>query len=341
MSKKILAVAAAAALVAGLAGCSGGSVGSTSAGAAADGSPLSFAYVPKALNIGYFNAAEAGAMRAAEELGVDLKSSGPTTIDPSSQIPFINTLAQQKTDVVLLAANDPDAVVPALEQAGKRGTRFVTFDADAAGGRAMFVNQATFEDVAATQVKLISDQLGGTGQIAILSGSNTSPNQNTWVELMQEELKKPEYAGLELVKVAYGDSTADKTTQETLGLLQQFPDLKGIIVPDVVGLPTAAQVIDSKGLSGTVKLTGVALPSAMREFVKSGTVESFSLWDVDKLGYLTMYAGYALATGEVTGAEGETFDAGDMGTITIGADGEIELGTSLVLDSTNIDDYDF
>lgn len=225
-----------------LVGCASGSPGAVGP-EVEDGAEASYAFVPKALNIGYFNAAQVGAELAAEELGVSIKSSGPTTVDPSSQIPFINTLAQQRTDIVLLAANDPNALVPALEQANERGVRFVTFDADTDGGRSLFINQATFEDVAATQVELISEQLGGKGQIAIVSGSNSSPNQNRWVELMQEELEKPEYAELELVKIAYGDSVADKATQEALGLLQQYPDLAGIIAPDVVALPTIAQVI--------------------------------------------------------------------------------------------------
>src|SRR6266511_1667586 len=45
-----------------------------------------------------------------------------------------------------------------------------------------------------------------------------------------------------------------------------------------------------------------------------------------KLGYLAAYAAAALASGQITGKEGETFKAGNLGTKSIGADGEILLG---------------
>lgn len=349
MRKWFLAVLALVALVAAV-GCGSDDSSSSSTSSGSDGGTttaaeapkdVKIAYVPKALNIAYFSSAQKGAEQAAQQEGVELKVAGPTTLDPSSQIPFINTLSQQGMDVIMLAANDPNALVPALNRAEAAGTKFVTFDSDVARGRAIFVNQATVASTAETLVRLISDQMGGRGEVAILSGTSTSTNQNAWVDAMKEELKKPDYAGLELVKVAYGDSVPEKATSETLGLLQQHPNLGGIISPDAVGLPTAANVLDQKKLGGKVKLTGLALPSSMKKFVKDGTVESFGLWDVEKLGYLGFYASYNLAQGTITGAEGETFEAGDLGEYTIGANGEVVLGPLLVFDRANIDQYDF
>jgi rhamnose transport system substrate-binding protein len=318
---------------------SGAEGGATATEAAKD---VKIAYLPKALNISYFTVAQEGAEKAAAEVGVDLKVAGPTSLDPSSQVPFINTLAQQGMDVILLAANDPNAIVPAMKRASDpQGTKFVTFDSDVAEGRSIFVNQVSVESTGSTLVKLISEQMGGTGKVAVLSGTSTSTNQNAWVDAIKAEMAKPEYSGLELVKVAYGDSVPEKATQETQALLQQFPDLGGIISPDAVGLPTAARVLDNKGKGGTVKLTGLALPSSVREYVKNGTIPSFGLWDVEKLGYLGFYASYNVATGAITGAEGETFEAGELGEYTVGANGEVVLGPMLVFTKENIDQYDF
>lgn len=49
----------------------------------------------------------------------------------------------------------------------------------------------------------------------------------------------------------------------------------------------------------------------------------------------------ALASGRITGTEGETFKAGDMGTFTIGKDSVITLGKPTVFDNKNIDQFDF
>ena len=72
----------------------------------------------------------------------------------------------------------------------------------------------------------------------------------------------------------------------------------------------------------------------MRKYVKDGTVEQFSLWNPKELGYLGSYAAAALASGQITGAEGEKFKAGDLGEYTVGKDGEVILGPPTVFDKT-------
>jgi rhamnose transport system substrate-binding protein len=79
----------------------------------------------------------------------------------------------------------------------------------------------------------------------------------------------------------------------------------------------------------------------MRKYVKDGTVKQFELWDPSKLGYLCAYTAAALASGQITGKEGETFKAGKLGEKTIGKDGAILLGPPQVFDAQNIDQFNF
>jgi rhamnose transport system substrate-binding protein len=79
----------------------------------------------------------------------------------------------------------------------------------------------------------------------------------------------------------------------------------------------------------------------MRKFVQDGTVKSFALWDPSKLGYLATYTAAALASGQITGAEGEKYKAGELGDYTIGAKGEVVLGPPTVFTKDNIDKFDF
>ena len=158
---------------------------------------------------------------------------------------------------------------------------------------------------------------------------------------MKDELSKPEYTKFKLVKVAYGNDDDQKSFQETQGLLQAYPNLKGIISPTTVGIAAAARYLQGSKYKGKVKLTGLGTPNQMRDFVKDGTVEGFELWDPAKLGYLAAYAAAALASGQITGAEGEKFTAGDLGEYTIGKNGEIILGPPTVFDKNNIDEFNF
>ena len=305
-------------------------------------SGLKISYLPKQINNPYFTVADGGGKVAVTELKGVYKEVGPSDASASSQVSYINTLSQQGTDVIVTSANDPNAICGALKQARAAKAKVVTFDSDTDPScRDMFINQVTAQGIAENQVKLISDQIGGAGKIAILSATPNATNQNAWIELMKKELKKPEYSKIQLVTTAYGNDDDQKSFQETQGLLASNPDLKGIISPTTVGVAAAARYLSGSQYKGKVALTGLGTPNQMRQYVKDGTVKNFALWKPADLGYLAAYAGAALASGQIVGAEGEKFKAGKLGEYTVGKDGAVVLGPPTVFDASNIDQFNF
>jgi rhamnose transport system substrate-binding protein len=298
--------------------------------------------IPKQLGNPYEETEHSGVTEALEELGGSNRISGPTDAGASSQVSIINSSVQQKPDALIIAGNDPNAIAPALKQADQRGVKVVSMDSDVApDARTVFINQTSAPLIGKGQVELISKQIGGKGEIAILSATANSPNQNTWIKFMKEELKKPAYKDVKLVKVAYGDDDDQKSFQETQGLLQAYPNLKGIIAPTTVGVSAAARYLSKSPKKGKVKLTGLGTPNQMRKFVKDGTVDEFALWVPKDVGYLAGQAAAALVSGVITGKEGETFKAGRLGERKIGPNGEIILGPPTGFNEQNIDDFDF
>ncbi|WP_327365588.1 rhamnose ABC transporter substrate-binding protein [Streptomyces sp. NBC_01217] len=304
---------------------------------------LTVAFLPKQVNNPYFTSADKGGQKAVEELGSTYKETGPSSAtDTSGQVSYVNTLTQQQVDAMAVSAQDPGALCTALKQAMSNGIKVVTYDSDTKPDcRDAFVSQASAESLGRSEVKLLAEQIGFKGEIAILSAAQTATNQNTWIEFMKDELKKPEYKDMKLVKVAYGNDDAQQSFQQTQGLLQEHPDLAGIISPTTVGIKAAAQYLSGSKYKGKVKLTGLGTPNDMRKYVKNGTVEGFELWDPAKLGELAAHTAVALSSGQITGKEGETFKAGAMGSFTIGKDGVIDLGEPTVFDQKNIDNYNF
>jgi rhamnose transport system substrate-binding protein len=328
-------------------GTSGGS-----ATAAADGTKANAAapykkgmkvvQIPKQLGNPYEDIEDNGTKTAITSLGGTFTRKGPTDAGASTQVPIIQSTVQQKPDAIIIAGNDPDAVAPALKQAMQRGIKVVTQDSDVAkDARTVFVNQATVQTIGADEVKILSQQIGGKGDIAILSATANAPNQNSWIKVMKTELAKPENQGMKLVKVAYGDDDDQKSFQETQGLLSAYPNLKGIISPTTVGIAAAARYLSKSPKKGKVALTGLGTPNQMRKFVKDGTVKEFGLWNPADVGYLGGMAAAALVSGQITGAEGESFKAGKLGSRTIGKDGEVILGPLTRFNAQNIDKFDF
>lgn len=314
--------------------------GAAEAPAAAGGA--NYVLVPKNLGNPYFDAANNGAQAAAKELGVTVTYQGSSTADATEEIQLLNSLIAQKVDGLAVSANDSDALVPTGKAAMDAGIPVVTWDAAIApGGRTVHINQATAEGIGRGQIELVSKLIGGEGEIAILSATSTAPNQNEWIKWMNDELTKPEYANIKLVATVYGDDDDEKSYNEALGLFKTYPNLKAIIAPTTVGIAASARAVQDQNLIGKVAVTGLGLPSQMRDYVKSGACPAFALWNPEDLGYLAIYTLHAIASGQIEGKPGDTFSAGKLGQYTIDDKGEVLLGPPFVFDPTNIDNFKF
>nr|WP_308798497.1 rhamnose ABC transporter substrate-binding protein [Agromyces protaetiae] len=338
----MVAVAASAALV--MTGCaSDGGGGGEGGGSGSDGDQT-ITFIPKQLNNPYTDVVLGGGEEGAEAAGfASSEVVGPLDASASSQVSFINAETQAGTNVIVIAANDPDAVCSSLEEARAGGAKIVAFDSDTNPDcRDVFISQVVAKDVALIQVELIAEQIGGSGEIAILSATANATNQNEWIKYIEEELdSNPDYADITLVAKVYGDDDDTKSFQEAQGLMQAYPNLKGIISPTTVGIAATARYLSTSEYKGQVALTGLGLPNEMRPFVKDGTVTEFALWDPAQLGYVSAFAGKALADGTITGAEGDTFEAGELGEREVGEGGVVIVGPPTVFNADNIDDYDF
>ena len=107
-------------------------------------------------------------------------------------------------------------------------------------------------------------------------------------------------------------------------------------------MAAAKLVQDTEGCN--VKITGLGLPSEMLEYTGEGkSCPYFYLWDMQLLGKLSAYATIALINGDITGAEGETYTAGDLGeyTITKADDGgtQVILGPLFKFDESNVEEF--
>ena len=320
---------------------------SGSSSAAASGgslkSGLKVFVIPKNLGNSYFTTSDSvnsgGALAALQTLGETASETSGTADTPSSQIPAIQAAISKGANALVISATDPTALCPTLKSAMARGIKVVTFDSDAPTCRSMFINQATPQALGDSEVDLLASQIGDSGQIAIVSASADDTNQNLWISYMKQELKK--FPKMSLVSTVYGNDDTATSTSVTQGLLEQYPNLKGIISPTTVGIAAVAAVLDTAKYRGKIMLTGLGTPDEMKQYVKDGTVKSFELWNPADLGYLAAYAAVELASGKITSAAGQTFTAGKLGSYTVGADNTVLLGPPFVFSSSNIGQFNF
>lgn len=309
---------------------------------------LKIAHIPKLGTIGYFQAADKGVQRACKELKATCAYKGPTEITAAAQVKEINAAVQGGYNVLIVAANDKDALVPALKAAMKKGVTVVTYDSDVAeAGRSVFVNQASSQGIGQALAKSASDLAGGKGDIAILSTTADATNQNVWIKYMKEELAA-KYPDVKVVATAYGNDKPEDSTTETQGLIQKNPTIKVIVAPTSVGIVAAAKYVTGSASKGKVFVTGLGLPNDMKTYIKDGSGAQASLWDVENFGYVAVQVANSIKNGKAKVTVGSVIKsgAGDKGlkerTVTQGAVGnEIILGPATVFTKDNVDSFNF
>jgi rhamnose transport system substrate-binding protein len=292
--------------------------------------------VAKSLGNGFFDAVHKGANEAAAELDAEVIFTGPTTPTAEGQIEVLNALIAQRVDAIAVSANDPDALVPTLKRAMQRGIEVISYDsAVGSEGRVVHLAPSSDELIGQTVAQLAAELApNGQGKIAVVSATPTSTNQNAWLAELRNAL--PQYPGLSLASVVYGDDVSDKSYRETAALVKQHPDLAVVISLSSVGIVAAAKAIEDQGLAGKVHVTGLGLPSELAGYVESGVVPKFAIWNPIDLGYAATQIAVRLARGE--SAE-QPVSMQRLGTVTFDANGIGAMGKPFIYDKSNIAEF--
>jgi rhamnose transport system substrate-binding protein len=315
-------------------GGSGGASGETVA--IKGGDDMKSILLPKCTGIAVFDQANEGAQEAAGELGTDdPEFLGPSTCeDPTGQIETMTNAATQRVDAVMISNNAGEQIQSGVDAATDADVSVVSWDSPipSGDGESLFVAQVDFDETGVVMADMALEILGDEGgDFAILSASPDAANQNAWIKAMETALKDEKYANLNLVDTVYGNDDADESYNQALALVDKYPDLKLIMAPTTVGIAAAGKAMTDEGLCDKVKVSGLGLPEEMKAYTESGCAPQFALWSFVDLGYLTYYATYGIATGQIEATEGQKFTAGRMGDYTIEKDPTRDQGLRVVM----------
>ena len=348
--KRLLALGLTLAMVLSMAACGGSgddSAETTSDAAettetsddseAAASGDVTIAYIPKERAESFWQAVEAGAQKAAEDLGCELimygDAAGANTA--ANQSTYVETATELEVDAITFAALDSDSTDAALQAAQAAGIKVVGFDSDPGEeARDWFVNQVDPDALAKT---LLDDVVSAVGDqysaetpcvVALVSTNLTTPNQNTWIE----SIKKAYYSDYEIAYTDTGaidfDACKEQTRSKTYTVNPEYEMLNVITNPDniiyagdgagleevesyltahpetnfLVSLTTnviasCGTAIESCGLSDTCMFNSIATPGDSENYLSSGMMSTVVLWQAYDLGYLAVDVDYDAATG--------------------------------------------
>jgi rhamnose transport system substrate-binding protein len=301
---------------------------------------VNIAFVPQIEGIPYYDGFEQGASAAAEEFGVNFVQTGPATVSSPDQLRIFESLVAQGFDAIAISPLDPTSINASINDAVADGIPVLTSDADAPeSDRQVFVSQATDQDLGYTLMDELARQVDESGQIGIVSGIPDTASLDAWVDAMLERMES-EYPDMELVGGVRNTEDSEDALREAQNLMTAHPDIEGIVAVPSTAVPGVGQAVQNADRAGEIAVIGYGSPQTAGPFIESGVIETTVLWDVEELGWLTVWAANELIEGR------ELQETNDVPGIErpIEYDPDTEtllLGPPMLFNAENYADFDF
>ena len=219
---------------------------------------------------------------AADMMGVDLTL---LAVDvegiATQQVGQMEDRIAQGDDAIVIAVQDTQALIPAIEQANEAGIPVIAVDKGADGGKIESIIMTDNIAAAYDGAKLIAELVGGKGKVLVLEGM---PGGQTANDRKAGALKAlAEYPDIEVISLTAEWQTA-KAQSVTEDTLTAHPDLAGIFASNDMMAMGAVPALAAAGVD--IPVCGFdAVPPAL-EMVADGRLVATVAQFPGKMGFL-------------------------------------------------------
>lgn len=247
------------------------------------------AVIPKGTTHEFWKAVHAGAVKAGQELGVEIFWKGPQKEDDrAQQITVVEDFISRRVDGIVLAPLDDRAMMRPVDEAMREGIPVVIMDSNLQGDNYIsFVATDNYQG-GVLAARRLAEVLGGKGKIFLiryLEGSaSTTFREQGFLETITRE-----YPGIELlVRDQFAGTTTESAYQLTENLLSRYPQVEGIFAPNESSTFGALRALQHFGLAGRVKLVGFDSSVKLIQALEKNEIQGLVLQDPMKMGYLSV-----------------------------------------------------
>jgi ribose transport system substrate-binding protein len=153
--------------------------------------------------------------------------------DVNNQISQIRNMINAKVDLLLIDPNSETALNPVIEEAQKKGITVITFDNPVTSEHSLNVVISQV-DFGKNLAEWFVNELGGKGDIVIVSGVAGSPANVNRLKGMKEVLAK--YPDIKVLTEVNGNWDEANAQQVTSNLIASYPNIDGVLTQDGMAL---------------------------------------------------------------------------------------------------------
>ena len=245
-----------------------------------------------------------GAQKAAKELGVTVTYMAPNTKDDAQQIEQVNNAVSAGCQAIIVAANGPDAITSALQEAAAAGVKIIYVDSPAnMDAEATFStdNQAAGQTAGETLLAELEAKGITEGTIGII---NTNAASDSTLKREAGFRAAFEGSAFEILETQYGEGDAAKSQSIAENYITQ--GVVGIFGTNEGSTTGAGNAI--KAASSDVVVVGFDKSDAILGLIEDGYILATMAQNPDVMGYEGVKAAVAVLNGEDLG--GKVVDTG-------------------------------
>ncbi len=250
---------------------------------------LRIAVIPKGTTHEFWKTVQAGALKAGQELGVEILWKGPQKEDDrAQQIQVVEDFISRRVDGIVLAPLDDRALMRPVDEAMREGIPVVIMDSNLQGDNYIsFVATDNYKGGVIAAHRL-AEVLGKKGRIFLIryqeGSASTTFREQGFLDTVTREYPEIEI----LVKDQFAGTTTESAYQLTENLLSRYSQVDGIFTPNESSTFGALRALQHFGLAGKVKLVGFDSSSKLVQALENNEIQGLVLQDPMNIGYLSV-----------------------------------------------------
>ena len=225
---------------------------------------------------------------------------GTPEIDATLQAQLVQDLIAQGVDAICVVPVDPESLEPVLKQARDAGIVVVAHEGASLVNVDYDIEAFNNAAYGAFIMENLAQAMGGEGIYTTMVAHVTNASHNEWADggVAYAQENYPDMVLLEEEPRVESEDNGDVAYNVAKELFKKYPDLKGIMGTSSFDAPGVARAIEELGLTGKVFTSGTGMPADNAELLKSGAVQSLTLWDPALAGQAMIALAEKLLAGE-------------------------------------------